>query len=90
MRYCRLGQGDTPGSGETLLSWLNCDMDGSGLLTVAGWDDGFACAAYSSAYGAEAALLTHVAVEHHGIKVVTRRERAGYGAYCQCSYVVYF
>ena len=30
----RLGQGDTPGSGETLLSWLNCDMDGSGLLTV--------------------------------------------------------
>ncbi len=54
----RLGQGDTPGSGETLLSWLNCDMDGSGLLTVAGWDDGFACAAYSSAYGAEAALLT--------------------------------
>lgn len=56
---CRLGGEGQSGEGRLLLSWLNCDVEGSGLkaLRAVGERD-YACVSYSSALGADSAVLT--------------------------------
>ncbi len=55
----KLGAEGKEGTGEALLSWANCDVDGTGLLALAGTEErGFAALAYGSTLGAECARLT--------------------------------
>ena len=55
----KLGAGGGEGTGEALLSWANCDVDGTGLLALTWTEErGFAALAFGAALGAECARLT--------------------------------